>query len=341
MAEIFSFSEFFNKAGVIFDVRSPAEFSHASIPGAVNLPLFSNQERAIIGTLYKQKGKEPAIQLGLELVGPKIASFVSQAKNLNQLGIAKIHCWRGGMRSEAMTWLLNFAGIKSIQLNGGYKAFRKWTLKQFSQPYKFIVLGGMTGCGKTSILQALKESGAQTIDLEFLAKHRGSTYGHLGFNPQPSNEQFENDLAFQLYQLDVQQPIWIEDESHCIGACHIPNSIFAQIVQAPLILIETSLEERIDRLLNEYGLTNKEDLILASTRISKRLGSQRTRELIEAIQKNHLRDAIALVLQYYDKTYAHAITRRAQSIFTIQNTCLSPTEWSHQLLESINSKEFL
>jgi tRNA 2-selenouridine synthase len=330
MTEMLSIKEFLNTEGVIFDVRSPEEFTHAQIPGAINLPLFDDTERTAVGTTYKQKGKDAAIQLGLKLAGPKLSHYVSQAKTHRQK-LAKIHCWRGGMRSAAMTWLLNFAGIKSVQLIGGYKAFRKWVLEQFSLSYKFIVISGMSGCGKTSILEALQSSGEQVINLEYLAKHRGSTYGLLGMGSQPTNEQFENDLALQLNRLDAERPIWIEDESHSIGSCYIPKSFFNQMISAPSILIETSFEERINRLMADYGLINPEDLILASKRISKRLGSQRTKEIIEAIQQSRLRDAIALALQYYDTTYIHSLKRKAQPISIIHNTNLSFAECLQQL----------
>lgn len=310
MTEMLSITDFLNAPGTLFDVRSPAEFSHARILKAVNLPLFDNSERATVGTVYKQKGKDAAIHLGLKLIGPKLATFVSQAKILAPQGLAKVHCWRGGMRSSAMAWLLNFADIKSIQLIGGYKAFRKWVLEQFSRFYKFIVIGGMTGCGKTAILKALKALGEQVIDLEFLARHRGSTYGMLGMEPQPSNEQFENDLALHLHELNIERPVWIEDESRCIGSCYIPNPIFNQMANAPFVLIESPFEERVDRLIADYGNASTEDLILASKRISKRLGSQRTKEIIEAIQQHRLREAIILVLQYYDSAYTHSLVMR-------------------------------
>lgn len=335
MTELLSIADFLNAPGTIFDVRSPAEFSHAKIFKAVNLPLFNNSERATVGTVYKHKGKDAAIQLGLKLIGPKLANFVSQAKILAPQGLAKVHCWRGGMRSSAMAWLLNLAEIKSMQLIGGYKAFRKWVLEQFSRAYKFIVIGGMTGCGKTSILKNLKDLGEQVIDLECLAKHRGSTYGMLGMEPQPSSEQFENDLALQLHELNIERPVWIEDESRCIGACYIPNLIFKQMAHAPFILIESSFEERVERLVADYGHASAEDLILASKRISKRLGSQRTKEIIEAIQQHRLKEAIILALQYYDSAYTHSLVRRARII-----SKLPFAEWP-QILQIAVSKDLL
>lgn len=339
MSESLLLNEFLQMPGVIFDVRSPGEFTQGRIPGALNLPLFSDAERASIGTAYKHQGKDQAVELGLQLVGPKMYDFVSIAKQHAPEGTAKVHCWRGGMRSAAMAWLLKFAGIRTVVLKGGYKVFRTWSLERFSQPYSFIVLGGMTGSGKTQVLESLQAAGEQVLNLESAANHRGSSYGMLGMPPQPSTEQFENEIAFRLAAFDQGRPIWIEDESRQIGTCHIPAALYKQMRQAPVIFMDVPLEERLQRLVKEYGNAPQEQLIAATQRISKHLGGLRTKQIIEAGQQNRLHDAISLVLQYYDAAYDYDLSRRRQQVTKITGQSLSPSSWASEL-RMLSSKQF-
>src|SRR3989339_1355584 len=195
MPKIISVAEFLKRGNSlpIIDVRSPGEYEHAHIPGALALPLFSNEERAEVGTIYKQRGRVQAVQKGLEFVGPKLKDFTKFALKLNSDELL-IHCWRGGMRSSAMAWLLETVGINCSLLKDGYKAYRNHVLESFDLPYKILLLGGYTGSGKTEILSALKEAGEQVVDLEGLSNHKGSAFGALGQGIQPSSEQFENTL---------------------------------------------------------------------------------------------------------------------------------------------------
>ena len=199
---------------LVIDVRSPAEYQHAHMPGAVNIPLFDNEERKIVGTIYKQKSREDAIKIGLDLFGPKMRRIVEEVESLLQNKTTEendaekqeqidrksvaIYCWRGGMRSGAVAWLLSLYGYKIYLLDGGYKAFRNWVLGQFEKEYSLKVLGGFTGSGKTEILKELKEKGQNVIDLEKLAHHKGSAFGRLGEEAQPTSEMFENTLAIEL-----------------------------------------------------------------------------------------------------------------------------------------------
>src|SRR6185437_8096301 len=214
-----SIEEFEKRAGdlPVVDVRAPAEFAHGHIPGAVNIALFSDEQRARVGTTYKREGKEAAILLGFDLTGPKWAEFIRQALLIAPQKKLALHCWRGGMRSSAMAWAFDLYGFDVSLLQGGYKNYRRWTARQWERPYTLNVIGGNTGSGKTKILGQLKVLGGQTIDLEDLAQHQGSTYGSLNRLIQPTQEQFENDLATTLAGLDSTRPIWIEDESLNIG----------------------------------------------------------------------------------------------------------------------------
>ena len=308
--------QFLQAPGIVLDVRSPGEFIQGRIPGAFSFPLFNNDERAQVGTTYKQNGREQAVELGLKLVGPKLADFVTQAKNLaqeNEASQVKVHCWRGGMRSSSMAWLLETAGLKTATLKGGYKAFRRHCLETFanvSEIPSLNVLGGLTGCGKTNILHALKRLGEQVIDLEQIANHKGSSYGMIGMTKQPSIEQFENELAMQIRSLDLSRRVWIEDESHMIGVCKIPDSFFKKIRQSKLYVIERPMEERIEQLLHEYGSVNSDSLIEATQRISRRIGGAMTKEIIAHIQQGQLSSAIELVLKYYDSTYLYGLSQR-------------------------------
>jgi tRNA 2-selenouridine synthase len=289
----------------IIDVRSPAEFEKGHIPGAHNIPLFSNDERALVGTRYKQQGKDPAVMLGLELVGPKLASFVKEARALTRDGKVLVHCWRGGMRSSSFAWLLQTAGLEARTLRKGYKAYRHQVLKSFEAPYKLIVLGGETGSGKTDILKQIAERGEQFIDLEGLAHHKGSAFGSLGQDPQPGVEAFENIMAEALSKMDLNRPIWVEDESRSIGRVFIPQPFWALMKTAPLYCIRVPRESRIERLLTEYGRFPLAELEAAVLRIQKRLGGQSTKDCLDALASGDLRAVASVTLAYYDKAYNH------------------------------------
>ena len=287
----------------VADVRTPAEFEQGHIPLAHNLPIFTNEERVQVGTTYKQIGREAAILLGFEFTGPKWGTFIKQALVFAPEKKIALHCWRGGMRSGAMAWALALYGFEVYLLNGGYKSYRRWAIEQFSQAFNLLILGGMTGSGKTQILHAIKNSGEQMIDLEDLAQHQGSSYGSMGTLIQPSQEQFENNLAYQLSKIDINKPLWLEDESRTVGKCSIPNPLWDQMRNAPVIKLNIPLEERIRFLTQEYGKLNPNFLIECTQRIGKRLGPEQTRDAVLAIKENRMLDFIRLVLVYYDKTY--------------------------------------
>lgn len=306
--------EFINHTHPILDVRSPCEFLHAHIPGALSFPLFSDEERVAVGTLYKKQGRDAAVKLGLRFVGPNLTSFVEKAENLAPADKKLyIYCARGGMRSSSLAWLLETAGFKCILLKGGYKAFRNWALTQFERKYQLQVLGGLTGCGKTEYLQKLATEGEQVINLEAIANHRGSSYGHLGLPQQPTTEQFENILAIQLSRLNPNIACWIEDESRTIGKCPIPCSLRNQMMQAPLVWMECPKKDRIQRLLRIYGTHAPEEILEATQRLEKKLGLVRTKEVIEAVKAHEMEKAISIVLDYYDQTYLYSCQRQNRS----------------------------
>ncbi|WP_269623124.1 tRNA 2-selenouridine(34) synthase MnmH [Prochlorococcus marinus] len=311
----YSLEIFQTNEGPIIDVRSPKEFLQGHWPNAINMPLFNNEERILIGTTYKQKGREKAIYLGLEITKPKLKSLKKQleqiSKESNKSNL-RIYCWRGGLRSSSIGWLANALGLKPILLSGGYKDYRKWALKQFEKEWPLKLIGGKTGTGKTSLLLSLSKMGISTIDLEGLAIHKGSSFGGLGLPPQPSTEHFENLLANSLYLLSKNSPkgIWLEAESASLGKCRIPNNFYKQMQQAELVEITRSKEERLENLINEYSHHSKKDLQEATLRIQKRLGPQRTKKALESIQSQSWEEACLAMLSYYDKCYDYELNKK-------------------------------
>jgi tRNA 2-selenouridine synthase len=297
---------------ILLDVRSPAEFEHAHIPGAHSIPLFDNEQRAIVGTTYKKQSREEAIKIALPFFGSKMKEMVEKvetiSKDYEQINKVKpivyVHCWRGGMRSAAVAWLLDLYGLKVIQLQGGYKAYRNWVIEQFNKAYSLKVLGGFTGSGKTETLQALAANGKAVIDLESLAKHKGSAFGALGQGAQPTQEMFENLLATALYKVSLKdEKIWLEDESQRIGTVMIPNDFFIQIRNSTCYFLNIPFEERLAFIVKQYGHFNASALIEASVRIQKRLGGLETKNTIKAIEEGDINLAFSILLKYYDKWY--------------------------------------
>ncbi|WP_316836083.1 tRNA 2-selenouridine(34) synthase MnmH [Pedobacter nutrimenti] len=294
----------------LVDVRTPAEFLHGHIPDAFNIPLFTNEERVSVGTTYKQIGREQAILLGFDLTGNKWSGFIQEALKIAPEKKIAVHCWRGGMRSGAMAWALGLYGFEVYVIIGGYKSYRRWAHKQFEKEYNLKVLGGMTGSNKTNILHQLKSLNEQAIDLEDLAQHQGSSYGTMNHMVQPSQEQFENNFAFELSLLDIGKQIWVEDESLTIGKRCIPKPFWNQMRSSGLINLEVPLEQRIQKLALEYGKLDKDFLVECTERIRKRLGPEQTKQAIQAIQENRMEDFVGLVLVYYDKTYRTGLGKR-------------------------------
>ncbi|MBO2011939.1 tRNA 2-selenouridine(34) synthase MnmH [Hymenobacter negativus] len=298
----------------LLDVRAPTEFAQGHVPGALNLPLFTDEERARIGTTYKQVSQEKAVHLGLEFFGPKMSAMVKQAQKLAPGKEVRLHCWRGGMRSGAVLWLLELAGFKVHLLDHGYKDYRRAVLASFAQPRPWRVLGGFTGSGKTDVLRALAAAPHQqpVLDLEGLAHHKGSAFGAIGQPAQPTQEQFENNLAAALAQLPPDAPIWVEDESRQIGRLTIPAALFEQLRAAPRYVLEVPREARVTKLAAEYGAESPTELAAAIERLQKRLGGLATKQALAAVEAGDFERMVELVLDYYDKTYAHALEPRPE-----------------------------
>lgn len=343
--DIDDFLEAANKGEhVIIDARSETEFAHAHIPGAINIPILNDHERKLVGTEYKQKGKEAAVHLGFRLVGPRfheiITDTISRAGKNNLL----LYCWRGGMRSNILGWLLSIYGFRVKLLNGGYKSFRNFVLKTNSLPRNFIVLGGATGSGKTETLAHLILHGQSVIDLEGLANHKGSAFGLLGRGKQPSNELFENRLALKLRKFDHGEYIWVENESRTIGCCSLPEAIYSQMRKSPVLELKVPLEVRKKRITNEYGSFTIEELTSCSEKIKKRMGPQHIKIALELLHNGDFQGWLALIMDYYDRLYTYGNEQRdSNTIFPIETNmedidllAQSMIEKKNMILKKIN-----
>ena len=305
------------KNWLLLDVRSQKEFAQGHIPGAHNLPLLNDEHRRIVGTTYKQQGRDAAVQAGFDLVGPYFGDFVRQTKALSSHKTIYLYCWRGGMRSGIMDWVLGMAGFQVHVLKGGYKSFRNWAMQQFEIPRKAVILGGATGSGKTELLQNFRQQGQQVIDLEGLANHKGSSFGALGQKPQPTYEQFENELAVQWSSFDSEKIVWLENESRAIGQVKIPDSLFKVIQEAPLIDVEVPKAIRAQRILNEYGHFSSVELAECTARLKKRLGGLRTQQALTALEEKNYDEWVEILLEYYDNTYSFGNAERKNSKIVI------------------------
>ncbi len=337
----------------VLDVRSPGEYLHAHIPGAYSLPLFTNEERKVVGTAYKQESKQKAIKKGLQYFGVKMVQMIEeveriikdhQAKNASELLKEKaviVHCWRGGMRSAGAAWLLDLYGFKVYTVIGGYKSFRTWCTTQFNKKYPFKIIGGYTGSGKTETLKALALSGSVVVDLEALANHKGSAFGHLGRPAQPSQEMFENELAMALSETALAGCIWLEDESQRIGTVSIPHILYTHIQTMPVYFLEIPFCERLKYIQDKYGIFEKEKLAESILRITKRLGGMETKTALQYLEAGDVYNCFKILLKYYDKYYLKCLDQKKDKVIFIKNIPLENTDvaQNEQTLKTIVSRE--
>ena len=307
-----SIIQFLNNSSneLIIDVRAPIEFEKGHITNAINIPLFEDIERAEIGTLYKQQGKEIAVNRGLEIVSPKLVPFVNQVKSLTKNKKVFIYCFRGGMRSNSFAWLMNTSGLDATILEGGYKNYRNHVLNYFEEKKKLVIIGGMTGSGKTDLLKKLDKLNFQIIDLEKLANHKGSAFGSINEEKQKPQQIFENNLFHQLSLLDTEKLILIEDESQSIGYNKIPHAFWLQMKKAPIIKLDIPFELRVQKLVQDYTTTNIDALKICVKKIEQNLGTQNAILCLKYLDENNLTDVARLTLKYYDKAYSYTYNKK-------------------------------
>ena len=334
-------TDFRKITGPIIDVRSPSEYSQGHWPGAINIPLFSDNERETIGKSYKKESRLKAIFNGLKMTLPKTTKFLeiilqATQKEHRENKLLRIYCWRGGMRSNAVAWLAKTIGIETFLLRGGYKSYRKWVLNQFEADLPIRLVGGKTGTRKTDLLNVINNENIYVIDLEGIANHRGSSFGSLGMREQPTTQQFENILAESLNEFNESNAIekWLEAESPNLGKCRIPNKLHTQMRQAPILEIIKTKNERVENLVNVYSQHSQNELKDAVIRISKRLGPQRTKEALEAIERKEWTNACKAMLDYYDRCYEYEL-KKTNNINSID---LSGLNLKSSLIKILNTK---
>ncbi|WP_432822618.1 tRNA 2-selenouridine(34) synthase MnmH [Trichloromonas sp.] len=308
-----------DQGALLVDARTPAEFAEATIPGAINVPIFSDEERAEVGTLYKQQGKQVARRLGVRLVSPKLPGLIEQVEAAWQQGRGPVvvFCWRGGMRSRALTAFLNLAGIPARQLQGGHKRFRSLVCDFFEQGQwgRLLVLRGMTGVGKTRLLKQLAGDGYPVIDLEGLAGHRGSAFGALGLPPQPTQKRFEAALWDELRKVPPGCYALAEGESRHIGRLLLPPRIYAALQTEKSLWINASLDYRIRVILEDYPALDelRAAFVAPITALKPRLGGEAVARMLALLGEGRWEELVReLMVLYYDPLYDH--TRPARRI---------------------------
>ena len=289
------------------DVRTPLEFAEDHLPGAINVPLLTNDERVEIGTIYKQQGPHLARERGLELTSHRFPDMVRNIAAAAEGKPLLVYCWRGGLRSKTVTSILDLTGHQALQLIGGYKSFRNHVADYFT-PFtarSLVVLHGMTGIGKTTLLPFLKERGCSVIDLEGLACHRGSAFGQLGLTQDLTQKRFETLLWDAIRKAPKGLPLIVEGESERIGRVSLPGDFYQKMGAGIRIWCHASLETRVQRLVEEYGLPEyKEDMAVALQRIRKKLGGKNCEQLAGHLERWELEPFMTgLVVDYYDKVY--------------------------------------
>lgn len=325
----------------LIDVRSPGEYAKGHIPGAVNIPLFSDAERAHVGTVYVQQSKEKAMKIGYRYVNPKLESFLSESQKVAPDGKVVVHCWRGGMRSRSFAQHLYDHGFADVSIiSGGYKAYRHHVLETFDIPFDLRLIGGYTGTGKTHIIKQLMIWGLQAVDLEGIAKHKGSAFGSIGQEAQPTVEQFENNLFEEWRKLDYTKPIWLEDESHNIGGVNIPMNLFNQMRSNMLYFLDIPREERAKHLVNEYAEADQEMLAEGIQKISKRLDGLKTKEAFDCLKEKRYYEVALIALTYYDKTYLKGMKfRNPRNTIILAGTNTDPVENANLILNNYKRHE--
>src|SRR5260221_8727284 len=298
----------------VVDVRSEGEFKAGHIAGAINIPLLNDEERVVVGTAYKQKGQLEAIKEGFKLVGPRLEGIINEAERVAGGKEILVHCWRGGMRSNNFCQFVGMAGIKAQSLSGGYKTYRQAALDSFKRPLPIILLTGCTGRGKSEVLRSLAAQGEQILDLENLASHKGSAFGGLLMPPQPTTEQFQNDLFEAISKLDISKRVWVEDESLAIGKIFLPDDFWLTMKQRPLVQMDVSKEVRIERLVNEYGPADRATFLEIMGKITKKLGGQHFKVAKEKLLQGDMASTIDILLTYYDKAYLGSINGRKERL---------------------------
>lgn len=304
------------------DVRSPGEFEEATIPGSINIPIFDDEERAIVGTLYRQVGKEAATEKGLEIFSQKLPAFIKAFQQIDTP--ITVFCWRGGMRSKTAATVLELMGVKASRLHGGIRTYRQWVVQKLAEEVfepTFIVLNGYTGCGKTVLLNKLAEEGYPTIDLEGLAGHRGSIFGHIGFKPR-KQKKFDALLVHALEQVKAEPFVFIEGESRRIGNVAMPEFIFNKKELGTQIVFHLPMEERVQTILDDYEpWKTPEHFVEAFNIIKKRVPTDIAKQIeLDLASGDYASVTEQLLTHYYDARYDHSVNEHNEDLIIDANS---------------------
>lgn len=298
--KVVSANEFLSGPGQIVDLRTPKEFAKGHIPNAINIPIFSDEERKEVGKVFKLQGPFKATELGLKYTGPKLSEIVTQLKKTKNNPI-KVYCARGGMRSQAMVWLLNFCRIPALSLRRGYKDYRQWALNICSKDYQLNLIQSFLGSAKINPMQMLKSKKEQFLDLEELANFPIYEFSSLKSKTQPSCEHFENLLAHHLFQQDSKRPIWLSYTGKSLGSCRLPAPFFKQFRASNLFLLKDERKDRIEIIKKRIQSRGIDDLVQAFDGIQKKLGTLRYKRILQAARSNENEMVAEVVLDYFDK----------------------------------------
>jgi tRNA 2-selenouridine synthase len=306
----------FRQFDSVIDARTPSEYAEDHVPGAISAPVLDDAERATVGTLYKQVSPFEAKKLGASLIAKNVAFYIQklfadQPRNWRPL----VYCWRGGKRSAAMAHILREIGWDAATLPGGYKAYRRWVVQELETlpaKFEFIVIHGPTGSGKSRLLSSLKRAGAQALDLEDLAAHRGSVLGSLPDRPQPSQKMFESLLLKELSALGTSRAVFVEGESKKIGQLQVPEALIHRMRASRCLVLETDLETRVTLLLDEYRhfLEDRRALDAQLDCLVALHGRERVAEWKSLAARGAWREFVSrLLVEHYDPAYHRSSTR--------------------------------
>ncbi|AXI00577.1 tRNA 2-selenouridine(34) synthase MnmH [Sporosarcina sp. PTS2304] len=294
----------------LVDVRSPKEFKEATIPGSINIPIFNDEERAEVGTLYKQVGKEAAMDRGLVIFSQKLPAFIAEFRKIDTP--ITVFCWRGGMRSKTAMTVLELMGIRSSRISGGIHTYRQWVIERLQENFapRLLVLNGYTGSGKTKILHKLMDDGYPVIDLEGMAGHRGSIFGQIGVQPN-NQKKFELLLADKLVEYANEPYVFIEGESKRIGQVHMPENLFKKKEQSPQWIIQLPVSVRVKEILSEYNPEkHPKQFLEAFSRIRKRIHQPVAMQIQKDLESGYFAEAVEqLLIHYYDPQYEYSVAR--------------------------------
>lgn len=313
MGKDITIEEALNMENVCYiDLRSEGEYQEDTIPGAINIPIFNNDERAAIGTTYKQIGVEEAKELGLKIIAPKLMSIYKQLRDLSTQKTVVIFCWRGGMRSNFVLSAISSLGIPLLRIIGGYKSYRKFVVQYLSQeklPHKALVLNGLTGVGKTDVLKELIDLKLPVLELEGLAAHRGSVYGKIGMHESPSQKCFESKIVQKLRACEKEKYFLVECESKRIGKLLVPQVVLNTMADGYKILLYAKLSNRVARIIKDYTQgenNNIEELKKSTSLLSKRLGNKKVAALNHMLDEHKFNEVFSFLLtNYYDPLYKY------------------------------------